>query len=410
MIVDYAKSLVISDEESIKWMNRIQRVNNKLSEKYYDEDTDATVIVGSVGRLTAITKTSDYDVLYTLPSEVYSRFDNYSDNGQSALLQEVKEAIKETYPNTQIRGDGQVVSITFGDGVIELVPAFAQNDNSFKYPDSNNGGSWKCTKPLQEIEAATNAKISSEDIYSYLCFLARRWKNHVGFTFKGLLVDTMALNYLNANPDYAQKTEVELLKGFYEYLAGEDKERSYWLALGSNQQISNSDKGKFISKASQALKKFTDDADISSVMSELFGYKQTVNRAAQEEFVEEKFYLDIQYNMTIDCEITQEGFLTKQLSEYLRNNFKVRGNKTLKFSVKSSNIPSDQPVTYWWKVRNLGPESKDRERGKIFKGSKSQIEKSSFNGRHYVECFAVLNDVVIARNRVDVPIDLTHGI
>lgn len=409
MLIDYAKSLAIQDEESAKWVNRIQRINNKLSEKYYDEDTDGTIIVGSVGRLTAITKTSDYDVLYVLPNAVFTRFDNYSDNGQSALLQEIKAVVQETYSSTQVRGDGQVVVITFGDGVIELVPAFEQTDGSFKYPDSNDGGKWKITKPIREIAAATSAKDGSLEIYSYLCYLARKWKNHTGFAFKGLLIDTLVLDYLNSDSTYPEKSEEELLKGLYAYLAAEDKERSYWLALGSNQQISNDDNGKFVYKATQALKKFTDDVDLSSVMQELFGYKETENRVLQEEFAEEKFTIDIQYNMTLDCEITQEGYVMKRLSEYLMSKLKIKGNKTLKFKMVNTNIPADLPVSYWWKVRNLGPESKGRERGKIFQGSKSQVERSSFNGEHYVECFAVLEDTIIARSRVDVPIDLTYG-
>ena len=411
MLIDYAKSLAIQNEESTKWVNRIERINNKLSEKYYDEDTDGTIIVGSVGRLTAITKTSDYDVLYVLPSTAFTRFDNYSDsdNGQSALLQEIKAVVNETYPNTQVRGDGQVVVITFGDGVIELVPAFEQSDGSFKYPDSNDGGKWKVTKPVQEIAAAVSAKDGSLEIYSYLCYLARKWKNHTGFAFKGLLIDTLVLDYLSSDSTYPEKSATELLKGLYAYLAGEDKERSYWLALGSNQQISNDDNGKFIYKAAQALKKFTDDVDLSTAMQELFGYKETENRALQEEFAEEKFTIDIQYNMTLDCEITQESWATKRLSEYLMSHLKIKGDKTLNFKLAASNIPPDVPVSYWWKVRNLGPESKGRERGKIFEGSKSQVEKSSFNGRHYVECFAAIDGIAIARARIDVPIDLTHG-
>lgn len=409
MLIDYAKSLVIPDDESTKWVSRIQRINNKLSEKYYDEETNGTIIVGSVGRLTAIAKTSDYDVLYVLPGEVFTRFDNYANNGQSALLQEIKEAIQETYPSTQMRGDGQVVDVTFNDGVVEVVPAFEQSDGSFTYPDSNDGGKWKTTKPIQEIAAAISAKDGSLDIYSYLCYLARKWKNHTGFAFKGLLIDTLVLDYLNSDSGYPEKSETELLRGLYEYLAAEDKERSYWLALGSNQQISNDDNGKFIYKATQALKKFTDDIDLSSTMQQLFGYKETENRALQEEFAEEKFVIDVQYNMTLDCEITQEGYVMKRLSEYLMSKLKIKGNKTLRFKMVNSNIPADLPVEYWWKVRNLGPESKGRERGKIFQGSKSQVEHSSFNGQHYVECFAVLEDTIIARARIDAPIDLTLG-
>lgn len=80
-------------------------------------------------------------------------------------------------------------------------------------------------------------------------------ENYVGFSFKGLLIDTMVCNYLESNENYTDKSELDILKGLFEYLSREDKNKSYWLALGSNQQINNNDNGKFIYKASQALKK-----------------------------------------------------------------------------------------------------------------------------------------------------------
>ena len=96
MIIEYAKSLVIPEDEYEKWLYRVERIKNKLDGHYYGGDTKGSiVIVGSVGRLTAITKTSDYDVLYILPNEVLKRFNKYEGNGQSALLQEVKNIIKE---------------------------------------------------------------------------------------------------------------------------------------------------------------------------------------------------------------------------------------------------------------------------------------------------------------------------
>ena len=69
-------------------------------------------------------------------------------------LQEVKKEVKGLYSTTDIKGDGQVVAISFTDGVIELVPGFEQSDGNYKYPDSNNGGSWKITKPVPEQEEA----------------------------------------------------------------------------------------------------------------------------------------------------------------------------------------------------------------------------------------------------------------
>lgn len=410
MIIEYAKSLAISNDEYEKWVSRIERVKNKLNEHYYDGDTiDSILIVGSVGRLTAITKTSDYDVLYILPDEISKRFDKYEGNGQSALLQEVKNIIKETYDKTDIRADGQVVDIMFKDGTIELVPAFQQQDGSFKYPDSNDGGKWKYTRPLEERRSAIDAKKNSSDLYNYLCFLLRKWKNHNGFAFKGLLIDTLVYNYLSGI-DYDELSEIDLLRGLYGYLANEDREKSYWLALGSNQQISNDDNGKFVYKSSQAIKKIEENNDdIQPIMKALFGYKQADSRAPEEDFIEEKFAVDIQYNIYLDCEVTQDGFRPKKLSDYLISGLRLKNNKTLTFYVANSNIPKGVPIKYYWKVRNIGPESIGRERGRIFRGGKSQVEHSNFDGLHFVECFAVVNNVVVARSKIDVPIDIKNG-
>lgn len=253
MIIDYAKTLLHSVEELEKWESRIVKINNKLCDKYYSARDDYSITVGSVGRGTAITKTSDYDVIFKLPQSVYNKFDDYESNGQSQLLQEIKDVIKSLHPHTKIRGDGQVVSIEYKDGVIELVPAFEQNDESFKYPDSSNGGSWKTTKPIPEIEESTKQSENTSQYFNYLCYLLRQWKNHTGFSFKGLLIDTLIAKYLETEA-YTDKTKIKLLEDCFVFLSNENKEQSYWHALGSNQQISNTDNGKFVTKAKKALK------------------------------------------------------------------------------------------------------------------------------------------------------------
>ena len=49
-------------------------------------------------------------------------------------MQRVKEVIKETYPRTIVRGDGQVVVVSFSNYQIEVCPCFSENDGSFTYP------------------------------------------------------------------------------------------------------------------------------------------------------------------------------------------------------------------------------------------------------------------------------------
>lgn len=78
-----------------------------------DSDTRYSLFVGSYGRGTDI-HVSDIDMIVELPYLEYERYDKYSCNGQSALIQAVKDLIKKTYSTTHVSGDGQVVNSTFG--------------------------------------------------------------------------------------------------------------------------------------------------------------------------------------------------------------------------------------------------------------------------------------------------------
>lgn len=55
---------------------------------------------------------------------------------------------------------------------------------------------------------------------------------------------------------------------------------------------------------------------------------------------------------------------------------------------------------------NRGELAKERNqiRGQIARGSREKEERTSFRGEHIVECYAVRNGVVVAKNRIDVPI------
>ncbi len=163
-------------------------IAKKLNSHYYDlknEKCEHIYIVGSVGRGTAISKTCDLDIIFDLPTSVYSKYNAYESNGQSALLQEVKEVLKERYPKTDITGDGQVVSIQFTAYTVELVPAFKQSDDTFKYPDTHDGGSWKYTDPIAEQDECAVCNTRSNDHFFHFCRMIRKWKNNCGVVMGG---------------------------------------------------------------------------------------------------------------------------------------------------------------------------------------------------------------------------------
>ncbi len=399
-------------------------IAKKLNKVYYDiigEESDHMYIVGSVGRKTAIKGSSDLDLLFVLPDDVYEKYNGYESSGQSQLLQEVKNVLKERYPKTDISGDGQVVVIDFDAYTVELVPAFINDESSFIYPDTHDGGSWKITKPILEQEACNDFDDSSNGVFRDFTGILRAWKNNVGFSFSGLLIDTLVAEFFEDNDSFENASYYdyrEMLLNLFSFLKEEDSNQSYWFALGSNQHVSDKGKGKFVKKAKQAYNKLNEanDDTINDVLREILGndfpkaenYSHACSFSGYrntEEFIRDRFPVDIVYNLVIDCEVKQDGWRPKLLSKIIKDDGFLRIDKSLEFMIMSTDCP--QPYDIYWKVRNVGKEAEQRDdiRGQIVKGRSSHGEHSRFKGPHYTECFLVKNNVCVAKARINVPIN-----
>lgn len=403
-------------------------IAKKLNKVYYSLDADSLshlYIVGSVGRKTAIKNNSDLDIIFDLPVSTYKKFNSYQTNGQSSLLQEVKGYLQERYPKTTISGNGQVVVIEFHKYTVELVPGFKQSDNRFKYPDTHNDGSWKYTNPIPEQEECQNCEDKSNNNYFNFCHIIRGWKNTQGFKFGGLLIDTLVYNHFKDNEYYEDSTKddyFDILKRLLVYLGEQDKDRAFWYAVGSNQQVQNSCDGIFVTKANEALKEINDAEengdDVDEVLQTLLGTdylveQKSVEKATREmssvqdteQFVQDLFPVDIRYALSLDCHIRQNGFRDKLLSAILHEKSWLRRNKQLEFFVKGTDCP--KPYSIYWKIRNVGVEAEKRNciRGQIKRTNSSiQREHTDFQGEHYAECYLVKNDVCVAKAHIDVPI------
>ncbi len=215
-----------------------KRVNSDF--RGIDSDTRYSLFVGSYGRGTDI-RVSDIDMIVELPYTEYEKYNNYVGNGQSALIQALKNSIKSTYSTTHVSGDGQVVKLNFDDGVCyEIVPGFLNADkSSYTYPDSNNGGSWKITKPREEIGEITTANNLYNKNLKRLCRMARAWKYEWDVPIRGLLIDTLAYNFLK-QWEYKEKSLMYydwMTRDFFEYLKNQNTDQNYWLAPGSGQYV-----------------------------------------------------------------------------------------------------------------------------------------------------------------------------
>lgn len=232
---------------------RYKQITKRLNIDFYNSysDTAHSLYVGSYGRGTAI-HVSDIDMLFILPHSVSVRYNNYAHNGQSALLQAVKNSIATTYSTTSLGGDGQVVKVSFSDGMVfEVVPCFENTDESFTFPDSNNGGSWKTTNPRPEISEIRNKDALWNKNLRRLCRMARAWKDTWDVPIGGLLIDTLAYNFLK-DWEYKDKSFTYydwMTRDFFEYLKNQDEDQKYWISPGGKQYVWR--KGKFEYKAKQ---------------------------------------------------------------------------------------------------------------------------------------------------------------
>ncbi len=399
----------------------LEGVTKKCNQAFrkLDSDTKHRLNVGSIGRGTGIDGISDVDMIYELPSEMYERFNAYETNGQSALLQEVKDTLLDKYPKSDISADGQVVVFKHTNYKIEVLPAFLLDDGSYRYPDTNDGGSWKITKPKEESDELDKYDTETGAVLKNLCKMTRAWKNRNGVPVSGLLIDTLSYNFLKSNTAYHSvgfEKYGEMVKEFFHYLAEQDDEQEYWYAPGSNQKVYNT--GKFAAKAKKA-KKNCDKAlqnegleQARKSWKKIFGRsfpikviveKDRASYQDTEEYIEDMFPINIKTTVELECKVTQNGF---------RNNFLssipfLKSKCDLEFFVQNHNI--NGPFDLYWKVKNVGPEAKKRNmiRGQVVadKGFKNRFETSDFNGDHYVECFVVQNNTVIARDSIEVNIE-----
>lgn len=232
--------------------SRARQITKRVNSDFRDivSDTRYSIYVGSYGRGTDI-NVSDIDMILELPYSIYEKYDNYSGNGQSALIQALRNSIKQTYSTTHIRGDGQVVKLNFSDGICyEIVPGFINKDGeSYTYPDTNDGGSWKVTKPRAEIREITSANNLWNKNLKRLCRMARAWKEKWDVPMGGLLIDTLAYNFL-LKWEYRDKSFVYydwMTRDFFQFLKDQNSEQTYWLAPGSRQYVWR--KGPFEYKA-----------------------------------------------------------------------------------------------------------------------------------------------------------------
>jgi hypothetical protein len=404
--------------------NRRDEIAKALNKDFRSKDgySGYNMMVGSFGRHTAIKGVSDLDMIYILPAGI--REDYAGDSGPRRMLKRVRDDLKARYPKTDIRVDQCVVRVQFAANAFkfDVQPAFENTDGSFSYPDTKSA-SWKITKPRDEIQAIRESVDRTSANMRYLARMARAWKNATGVAMGGLLIDTLVYRFFEQTHEFdavGSGSFDRMARDFFEFLKNEP-EKDYYLALGSRQRVYVKD--KFQPKAEKAYNRCVKamKAEGTSLANdtwrEVFGtfvpraknWNDARSFRKSEEFVEDRYPVEISETVSIDCDVTQDGWRPMKLREMLRTGMLLKADKKLRFKVVTCSVP--QPYTLKWKVLNRGPEAERRNcvRGQIVDSTASGVrdERSDFRGDHLVECYIVKDGIVVARDRIDVPISTT---
>ncbi|MDX8495908.1 hypothetical protein RFN29_30655 [Mesorhizobium sp. VK22B] len=194
---NFNSSIKLSQESKDDGLGKCRRITKILNKEYWEKEgeDDNRLMVGSWGKNTAIRPPYDVDMFFVLPAEDYYRFDAYTGNKQSALLQEVKEVIQATFPQTDMRGDGQVVQVKFNSLMIEVVPAFAIDNGTYFICDTNDGGKWQTVNPARELETLANSDRDHAYNTRRVARMMKIWRDYCNVDLASYVLEALVVRF-----------------------------------------------------------------------------------------------------------------------------------------------------------------------------------------------------------------------
>jgi len=400
-------------------------VCKKLHGHYYtniEYNGSTKLLIGSYGKHTSIRPARDVDVIFIMPEEKFAQYDDNTSNKQSQLLQDVKRILKEKYPNTPISAFGKIVKLEFSETKhdVELVPAWENNDGSFKLPDSENGGSWHIQSYREEIRAIWDSDKATGKT-KFLIRSIKKWSDNCSVKLKSWDIEQMVLAFFSRK-DASGYSRASLIKEFFAYFhqntTDQNLKSHLSTALNRAEKACDFEINQKLDNATEEWKKiFGDDfpknekpASVVQNASSLDSLQKKYP-SPTEEYLDHTygipFELNPAYKLNLDADVSkQDGFRDGSLKSFISRNFPIKKKKKLLFRA-SHNVPS--PYGMKWKIRNFGDEANNAEgglRGEIHddEGLEVRKEDTKYYGQHYVECYIIKDKKCVAVGHILVPI------
>ena len=236
-------------------VSQVKEITKDFNQKYWRIKSDIKNVhfIGSYGRGTAIKGVKNINLLAVLPRDIYEKYEKLKDNGQSVLLHEMMDFLLKAYPKAHISEEGHLL-IPFPDLIFEFIPSFITPKKNYIYPDIHEGGSWVAFNPIREIQVLDELNYKYNGKVKHLAKMMRAWKATHDAPISGMLLDTLALNFMEEWEDNDKSFAYYglMTQDFLEYLASRRKDQLHWYAKGSNRVLPSSD--DFGEKANIAYK------------------------------------------------------------------------------------------------------------------------------------------------------------
>ncbi|EAV38995.1 hypothetical protein OENOO_63026 [Oenococcus oeni ATCC BAA-1163] len=442
----FLKNLKVSSDVAENIMNRTHTITHIINKQYWKSESDKnhSLLVGSYGCGSAIV-VSDIDLLVELPQDQKEKFDAHQNNGESALLQDVKSKLLEHYPDSDIKADGQIVSISFSDHIrFEILPAFKENSSdAYSFPNTHNSGSWDRTDPEAEARILTVANKKYSLLVKKMAKMMRAWNSENNVGLHGITIDSLIYTFFNNQSICFEGFDI-LSKDLFDWLENYLLTQSSVVALDDSYNIEIKDPESVRSKAHTAKKRCDcaigskdDQAAAESIWQQIFGDRFPIFASAEEssdkennfditpsvrskrvdigsaadteEFPDEKWHINIRHWIVIDAEVETNGFRKGSILDFIKkySRIPIKPRSKIFFSIHpSSTMGIVLDIEWFWKIRNVGATAirKNCIRGQIKKYGTKHTEPIEFEGPHYVEVYGVSHGVVIAFGRAEVPL------
>lgn len=388
--------------------------------------------IGSYPRFTSITPVHDLDILYILDS-----WDEVNHSPAKAL-QSLYDQIERDYENPtdyNIVADLQTHSVTVtyshnGEEIlsVDIVPAFKYSKNEFqqdtyrvpevlkkKHGERRNAFykelsethkqmDWIISDPRGYIKVATDTDRISNGEFRKTVKILKAWKMNLAecnqdLKLKSFHVEQIITRYFQEN------SRLEIFDAIFRFFINLPN-----IIEKPNEIADRANSGKFID---DYLAKLTASQKQQIIKARDHFLMQLEGITRTDEFKalllidfyarssEEKFLFDFSIPVCIDDTLSFEidGYLRKKdgFREYTykisTNGGRVGKNNSIKFRIETNFTSADQ---YKWKVKN--DNACPQPRGEITDGkTRNDPESTAYYGNHHVECFAIIDNLCIAK-------------